>query len=194
VMIYPQRPALIGGMAACLLAITCAARAADQAEPKPQAVAGLVTDTERKSPKEIKSLTVKQDGEETPVKYVVDADLNAKSTAALAGIFSVARVRLTYKLDGETRHLTGIEKIPGKSSGTITGQVVATHGWWVEVKPRDGSPEGFACNYPKEKWQATEAQIKALEKEDWVSIQFVTDGERHRIVKLEKKEIKDKAK
>ena len=97
-------------------------------------------------------------------------------------------MRLTYKLDGETRHLTGIEKIAGKANGTVVGEVVETHGWWVEVKPKDGPPEGYACNYPKEKWDATQAQIKTLEKGDIVSIKFVTDGERHRIVQMDKKE------
>ena len=118
----------------------------------------------------------------------MDSGLDKRTTDALNTIFSVSRVRLTYKLDGEVRHLTGIEKVVGRQSGVVIGAVVETHGWWVEVKPKDGPPEGYACNFPKEKWQATEEQIKALEKGDTVAIKFTTDGERHRIVQMEKKE------
>ncbi len=162
-------------------------RAAEKSPAKPEAVQGLVTDMERKGPKDVTSLTVKQDGEAAPVKYLVDPDLGKKAADALATIFTVGRVRLTYKLEGEARHLTSVEKITGRPSGTITGEVIETHGWWLEVKPRSGPPEGYAATYPKEKWQATEAQIKALEKGDLVTIKFVTDGERHRIVQMDKK-------
>src|SRR5258708_17355516 len=115
-------------IATCMMAVARMAVAADKPS-KPQIVMGLVIDAERKNPKELKSITVKQDGEETPVKYVVDPDLNPRSATALTGIFAVGRVRLTYKLDGDTRHLTNIEKITGRASGTVVGQVVETHGW-----------------------------------------------------------------
>lgn len=177
---------------AAYLALTGGAFLRAAAKPgnaaKPEIVAGVVIDEERKGPTYTRSVTVKEDGQETPVKYIVDSGLDKRTTDALNTIFSVSRVRLTYKLDGEVRHLTGIEKVVGRQSGVVIGAVVETHGWWVEVKPKDGPPEGYACNFPKEKWQATEEQIKTLEKGDTVAIKFTTDGERHRIVQMEKKE------
>jgi hypothetical protein len=70
--------------------------------------------------------------------------------------------------------------------GTITGTVLATHDWWIELKPKVGPPDGFACTYPKELWDATKATIKQLQKDDVVSIDYYTDLERHRIKSIRK--------
>jgi len=162
--------------------------AADNEKPKSGVISGIVVDANNKGEK---SITVRPDGADEPVKYVYGANLDAKSMEALTKtIFTVGRVRLSYKMDGDTARLVSIEKLVGQQTGVVYGQVLFTHGWWLELKPTNGPPEGYAATYPKEKWQQTEEQIKTLSKGDIVGIKFVTDGERHRIVQLEKKPAK----
>ena len=161
------------------------AASTEKEKPTQGVISGIVMD---KADKGQKSITVRPDGEAEPVKYIYDDTLDKKSLDALSKtIYVVGRVRLAYKMDGDTARLVSIEKIPGQPNGVVFGEVLATHGWWLEVKPKNGPPDGFACTYPKEKWEATEAQIKTLNKGDRVGIKFYTDGERHRIVLMEKK-------
>jgi hypothetical protein len=172
-----------------VLGIGSALRAADKPKPTSGVISGVVID---KSDKGEKSITVRPDGADEPVKYVYGNNLDAKSLEALnKTIFVVGRVRLNFKMDGETPKLVSIEKVVGQPTGIVYGTVLFTHDWWLELKPTNGGPpEGYACTYPKEKWDQTAAQIKALSKGDIVGIKFVTDGERHRIVQLEKKPAK----
>jgi hypothetical protein len=172
-----------------VLGLNARLRAADKPKPTSGVISGIVID---KSDKGEKSITVRPDGADEPVKYVYADNLDAKSLDALnKTIFTVGRVRLNFKMDGETSKLVSIEKVVGQQTGVVYGQVLFTHDWWLELKPTNGGPpEGYACTYPKEKWEQTQTQIKALSKGDVVGIKFVTDGERHRIVQLEKKPTK----
>src|SRR5690242_16147969 len=86
----------------CLwLAWAPAAGAADKDAGKQAGkVAGILSD------KHEDSITVKADGEDDPVKYVVGQD--KRVARALQGIFNASRVQLTYKKDGDSRQLTSI--------------------------------------------------------------------------------------
>jgi hypothetical protein len=95
-------------------------------------------------------------------------------------------VKLSYKTVDGVKQLVAIEKTPTKAQGTIQGTVLATHDWWIEIKPKNGPPEGFAATYPKELWAATQAAIKQLQKDDVVVIDYFTDLERHRIKNIRK--------
>lgn len=171
----------------CLTALLCAAQAgtraaaADKDTPAKSGgtVSGIVME------KRDTAIQVKLDGRDDPVTYVIERP-NKPMQKALAGIFPVARVRLTYKTSDDTQQLVSIQKTGTTGVGTVTGVVLATHGWWVEVKPRNRAPEGYAATYPKEQWQATEAKIKELQKGDTVVISYYTDFERHRIRSLRK--------
>ena len=131
------------------------------------------------------SIQVKLDNQEKPVTYSIDRS-NKPLLKALGLIFPVARVRLVYKTSSDTQQLVSIRKTGTTGVGTVTGKVLATHGWWVEVKPRKGPPEGYAATYPKEQWKATEEKIKELKKGDTVVISYFTDFERHRITSIRK--------
>lgn len=160
--------------------IQSAARADKDASPKSgKSASGIVID------KRDTSIQVKLDGQEEPVTYTIDRS-NKALLKALGGIFTVARVRLIYTTDGETQQLVSIRKTGTTGVGAMTGIVLATHGWWVEVKPRKGPPEGYAATYPAEHWKATEAKIKELQKGDAVVISYYTDFERHRIRSIRK--------
>ncbi len=155
--------------------------AADKDKDKPKTsgkVSGIVFDIGEKWMK------VKADGDKEPIKYVWGSDADKKLLKSMKGIFSVSRVQLTWKLKDDERHIVGIRKTTRLVRGSVTGVVLGAHGWWVEVKPRNGVPDGYAATYPKEKWQATEKQIKELEKGDVVTINYYTDFERHRIESL----------
>ncbi len=150
-------------------------------QPKPGApVSGIVLD------KRDNWIKVKLDGKEEPATYIFDR-ADKKLLKAVDGIFTVARVRLTYKMTGDKQQLTSIVRTGTKNPnspnnmGVMTGKVLATHQWWVEIKPKNGPPEGFAATYPKEHWDATIAKIKTLKKGDTVTIRYYTDFERHRI-------------
>jgi hypothetical protein len=73
-------------------------------------------------------LTVKADGEDEPVKYLVAKDADKKLTEALKMTFNASRVQLTYKKDGDSRQLVSIKKQVLKASGTVTGVVAAIPG------------------------------------------------------------------
>jgi hypothetical protein len=131
------------------------------------------------------TITVKADGEDDPVKYVINKDTDKKVTDAMKGIFNASRVQLTYKKDGDKRQLVSVKKQILKASGTVTGAVVKVYDdFWVEVKPKDGLADAYAPNATNYKDKDFMATLKGLKKGDSVTITFNTDGERHRILKL----------
>ena len=130
-------------------------------------------------------ISVKVDGEDEPVKYIVDGS-DQKIAEALKGLFSVSRVELTYKADGDSRKLVSIKRQVPKATGTVTGEVVKNYGWWIEVKPKHGVSDGYACNFPFDKNKDMMDKLKELQEGDSVTISFTTDFERHRIQTLHK--------
>jgi hypothetical protein len=148
---------------------------------------GIVTDKKDKE-----WIKVKLDGDEEPTTFTIDNSNANLNTILSKGIFSVARVKLTYKKDGDKKILTSIERIGPKKPGTVTGEVIGTYKWWIEVKPKDGPPDGYACSYnPKDLkdmtlWKQTEAFIKELQKGDMVTIEYFVDFERNRIWTIKK--------
>jgi hypothetical protein len=149
-------------------------------------VAGILID------KNDNALTVKADGEEEPVKYLVGKDADKKLVEALKSIFGASRVQLTYKKDGDARQLVSIKKQILKESGTVTGTVVKVYDdFWVEVKPKNGLADAYApgANYKDKDFMA---RLKGLKKGDSVTITFNTDGERHRILTLRTNDEKPK--
>ena len=131
------------------------------------------------------SILVTVDGEEEPTTYLVDTD-DQKQAEALKALFPVSRAELTYKTDGESRKLVSIKRLVPKATGTVTGVVVKNYGWWIEVKPKIGVPDGYACNFPFDQNKDMMDQIKELHEGDSVTINFTTDFERHRIQTLRK--------
>ncbi len=150
----------------------------DKATPERKA-AGILLD--RKD----NSILVKVDGEGEPVTYFVDS-ADKKLAEVLKAIFGVSRVQLTYKTDGESRKLVSIKKQVFKATGTVTGVVVKNYGWWVEVKPKIGVSDGYACNFPFDQNKDMMERLKGLQEGDSVTISFTTDFERHRIQTLQK--------
>jgi len=143
-------------------------------------IAGILID--RKD----RTLTIRADGDDDPAKYVLPAKPDAKLAAALKGLFNVQRVQITYKTDGNEREITSLVRQPGKANGTLTGIVIAVHdNFWVEVKPANGPPEGFASGAP-DKSKDIVAVLKTLEKGDTVTLRWYSDFERHRIVAIQK--------
>ena len=117
-------------------AAPAAEKDAEKAEGK---VAGILID------KKDNWLTVKADGEDEPVKYLVGKDADKKLVKALKTIFNASRVQLTYKKDGDSRQLVSIKKQVLKASGTVTGVVVKVYNdFWVEVKPKVGPSDAYA--------------------------------------------------
>jgi hypothetical protein len=131
-------------------------------------------------------IKIKVDDDKDVTTYTIDGSDKQLANILAKGIFPVARVRLTYKTDGDKKVLTGIERIGPKKPGTVTGEVLGNYKWWIEVKPKDGPPDGYACSYPKELWEATEAYLKELKKGDTVMIQYFVDFERNRIKAIKK--------
>jgi hypothetical protein len=131
-------------------------------------------------------IKIKVDGEKDVTTYTIDRSDEQLAKILDGGIFSVARVQLTYKTDGDKKVLTGIGRIGPKKPGTVTGEVIANYKWWIEVKPKDGPPDGYACSYPKELWAATETFLKELQTGDTVMIQYFIDFERNRIKAIKK--------
>lgn len=131
-------------------------------------------------------IMVKSEGETEAVKYVWGDASVPNSLKTLPHIFPVARVQLTYKLKGDTRHIVSIKKKESKSTGSVTGTVVQNHQWWVEVKPRNGPTEGYAVHYPFDQHLDTMETVKGLKEGDVVTIRFTTDFERHRIEAIRK--------
>jgi len=131
-------------------------------------------------------IAVKADGEDEPVKYLT-GDVSDKNLAeALKTLFTVSRVQLTYKADGESRKLVSIKRHVPKATGKVTGEVVKNYGWWIEVKPKNGVSDGYACNFPFDKNKEMMDKLKELQEGDSVTIEFTTDFERHRIQTLRK--------
>jgi hypothetical protein len=170
-----------------LLGSPLVAPAADKAAaPEKGKVAGILID------KKDTWITVKADGEEEPVKYLVGKDPDKKLVEALKTTFNASRVQLTYKKDGDSRQLVSIKKQIQKPSGTVTGVVVKVYNdFWVEVKPKKGPPDAYApgANY---KDKAFMEKLKGLKAGDSVTIKFYTDFERHRILTLRINNHKDK--
>jgi hypothetical protein len=157
------------------------ALAADKDTAKQEGkVAGIMID------KKDDWITVKADGEDEPVKYLIGKDSNKELTKAMKSIFNASRVQLTYKKDGDSRQLVSIKKQILKASGTVTGTVVKVYNdFWVEVKPKNGLADAYApgANYND---KAFMENLKGLKPGDSVTIKFTTDGERHRIQSLQK--------
>jgi hypothetical protein len=155
--------------------------AADKDKPKDGGtVKGVVID------KRDDWLTVRADGEEEPVKYVLGDNPNRVLLQAFKGIFTVSRVELVYKLNGDARQLVSIRKAPTRATGTVTGVVVLTNDWYVVVKPKNGPPDGYAAMAPTEAYKPVLEKIRACQKGDVVTIRFYTDFERHRIQSIRK--------
>ena len=138
-------------------------------------------------------LTVKTDGEDEPVKYLVAKDADKKLVEALKKTFNASRVQVTYKKDGDSRQLVSIKKQAVKASGTVTGVVFKVYdNFWVEVKAKDGPSDAFApgaTNYNDKEFMA---KLRGLKKGDSVTITFNSDLERHRILTLRINEEKAK--
>jgi hypothetical protein len=135
--------------------------------------------------KKDKWITVKADGEDDPVKYLIN-DADKKVVEAMKGIFNASRVQLTYKKDGDSRQLAGIKRQVLKEKGKVTGVVVKVYDdFWVEVKPKDGPSDAFAPGVTNYKDKDFMAKLKGLKKGDSVTITFATDFERHRILTLQ---------
>jgi hypothetical protein len=129
-------------------------------------------------------ITVKADGEDDPVKYLVGNDPGKKLAEALKSIFNACRVQLTYKQEGDSRQLVSIKRQILKVSGTVTGDVVKVYNdFWIEVKPKHGVADAYApgANYNDKEFMA---KLKGLKPGDSVTITFTTDFERHRIKTL----------
>jgi hypothetical protein len=153
-------------------AMPCAA-----AEPEGGQVAGILVE------KKEDWITVKTDGEQEPVKYVLK-DPDKKLAEAFKNVYNAGRVQLTYKKDGDERRLVSIKRQIFKATGTFTGQVVKLHdNFWIEVKPRNGLADAFAPggNFKDKAFMDT---LRGLKPGDTVTIAYVTDGERHRIQTL----------
>jgi hypothetical protein len=153
--------------------------AKDDAKKEESKVAGILID------KKDDWLTVKADGEEEPVKYLISKDSGKKLADALKTIFNASRVELTYKQDGDSRQLVSIKKQILRASGTVTGVVVKVYNdFWVEVKPKDGVADAYApgANYNDKNFMA---KLRGLKPGDSVTITFNTDFERHRILSMQ---------
>jgi hypothetical protein len=161
-----------------VLPASAAQKGASKQEGK---VAGILFDVDRKN----NWLTVKADGEDAPVKYLIDPS-NKNLAEELRTVFNASRVRLMYKTEGDSRRLVAIQRHIPQASGTVTGVVVNVHNdFWIELKPKNGVADAFApgANYND---KAFMAKLKALKPGDSVTIQFTTDFERHRILALRK--------
>jgi hypothetical protein len=161
-----------------VLTASAAQKGASKQEGK---VAGILFDFDRKN----NWLTVKADGEDAPVKYLIDPS-NKNLAEELRPVFNASRVRLAYKTEGDSRRLVAIQRHIPQASGTVTGVVVTLHNdFWLELKPKNGVADAFApgANYND---KAFMAKLKALKPGDSVTIQFTTDFERHRIQALRK--------
>ena len=128
-------------------------------------------------------ITVKADGEEKAVKYIVDP-ADKKLVETFKTVFHAARVQLTFKQAGDERQIVSIQRHIIKQSGNFTGEVVKVYGnFWVEVKPKHGLNDAFApgANYND---KAFMEKLTRLKPGDSVTITYTTDFERHRITTL----------
>jgi hypothetical protein len=172
-----RRQILLLPLSALVLSLTSLPSVAPAADDdKVEKIAGLVFDKNKEF------LTVKGDGEDAPVKYVIPKDAPRSLLDGLQPIFGANRATLTYKKDGDTRILVSAKRQVLRAQGTITGTVVGVHNdFWIEVKPKDGVSDGFA---PGGQWNDPDfkAWRKSLKPGDSVTLSYTTDGERHRIV------------
>lgn len=165
-----------------------AASAAQKRAPEREIrVAGILFDFDR----EHNWITVKADGEEEPVKYLIDP-ANRRLAERLRTVFNASRVRLTYRVEGDSRRLVSIQRQVLQESGTVTGTVVKVHNdFWIELKPRRGAADAFApgANYNDPEFMA---ELRALKPGDSVTIRYTTDFERHRILAMRKNPVRAK--
>jgi hypothetical protein len=160
------------------------AAAADKDEGK---VVGILID------KKDDWISVKADGEDEPVKYLIGKDADKEVVEPLKTIFNASRVQLTYTKDGDSRRLDSIKKQVQKASGTVTGVVVKVYNeFWVEVKPKEGPSDAYAPNGANYNDKDFMAKLKGLKPGDSVTIKFNTDSERHRILTLQTNDDKGK--
>jgi hypothetical protein len=160
------------------------ALAADKDAPK--TVTGILTETGDKW------IKVKADGEAEPSKYLYD-DSDKKLVTSMKGIFTVSRVQVAYNVNGDLRQLVSIKKAATKATGTVTGEVLAVYNnFWIEVKPKDGMADGYALNFPPDKYKGVAETLKGLKKGDIVKLTYTTDFERHRLQTLQKTGTTDK--
>jgi hypothetical protein len=145
-------------------------------------VAGIVVE------KKDRTLLLKADGEEDAVNYALPGLAERRMVDAFRTIFDASRAEVRYRLNGDTRELTAFARLVGKKNGTVTGEVLASHGSWIEVKPKDAVADAYAPTLVGKDSKAIAATMKDLKKGDIVTIQYNTDSERRRIESLEKKE------
>lgn len=148
-------------------------------EKKEGKVAGILID------KKDDWVTVKVDGQEEPVKYVLPKNADKKLSDGFKAAFNACRVQLAYKKDGDVRQLTSINRQVLKKEGTTTGTVVKVYNdFWVEVKPKEGVNDAFApgLNYKDKEFMAS---LRGLKPGDVVTIKYNTDFERHRILSMQ---------
>jgi hypothetical protein len=150
------------------------------AKPEGAKVAGILVD--RKD----NWISVKADGEDKPAKYLIVDDSDKHLAEVLKTLFTVSRVELTYRAEGDSRQLVSIKRHVSKAAGKVTGEVVTNYGWWIEVRPERGVPDGYACHFPFDKNREMMEKIKELQAGDRVTLSFTTDFERHRIESLHK--------
>jgi hypothetical protein len=168
--------------------LTAAVHGGDQTNSGKSAVkakdtaSGLLTDFKDDS------ITVLLDGDDEPTKFLLGNGIS-KQDLTKRQIFPVDRVNLKFKLDGEDRKLVAIEKVPGRPTGVAVGKVIKVYNnFWIAVKPNNGGMiEGFALNWPPEKFKQSHDLIKTLKPGDVVAIKYATDFERHRILQIELK-------
>lgn len=172
-------------LAACSAALTLRVARGDAKDKPPiknsGAVSGLLVDFKDDG------VIVAVDGEEEPTKFKYAG--MTRQDLVKRQIFPVDRVNLKIKIEGDEKKLTAIEKVPGRATGTVVGKVLKVYNdFWVAVKPTNGGMvEGFALNFPPEKFKQSHDLIKTLKPGDLVAIRYATDFERHRILQMEVK-------
>ena len=181
-----------GGRAAPAASKKSASSSAGRAVETPGQVtaSGIIID------KQADSMTVRVDGEAEPVKYALGEKPDTGLLLDWRNVFPVARVRLVSRAETDPRELVAIARPNPRPTGTITGEVLFNHGWWVELKPKDGPVDGFAVHFSGDKTDpraraANDAmleRVKGLQAGDVVTIRYTTDFERHRIETLRKKD------
>jgi len=168
-----------------IMVVNPAARAEDNAQASQVTseggtVWGIVTD------KKNDFVMLKLDNETQLVKYVVPHDADPKLVDSFKGIFPVARVHLTYINKVGMHQVVSIERDMSKSDGVVTGEFLAAHGWWIEVKTKDGVPDGYAPNWGGgPEWQSMCNKFKILRKGEIVTLHYHSDFERKRVDTLE---------
>ena len=163
-----------------ILSLRTSTDPADKDKPIEFTIAGLIIE------KKDNMVTVKEDGEEEPSNYYLPDGAEKKMVDAFKTIFHSSRVQLRCKIVGDKRILMAFQRQIGKPTGTVTGEVLANHGTWIEVKPADDPADGYMPHFNKDS-KAIEATMKDLKKGDIVTVKYTTDFERRRIETLEKK-------